>query len=574
MPVALAIAGLGIATAMVSIRVAQRDPAFSFAGPSALGEIALLGAGLGLVAAGLSFWLRRPGSSFGLLLVAGGFGWFLLEWTGDGVASSLAFTAGLVLYASCPAFVGHAVLAFPGGRLFSRPERIVVAAAYAATLLVLGLLPALVFDPVAEGCSACARNLLLVSAHNPAADHLVRIGVWLGVAWAFALALAVVLKGARSSVAVRRSGWLVLVAGAVYLSLVGAMYTASLRRGFLWNGELERRLWFGQAVALVGIVLGVGWSWARARRSRSAVARLVVELAQSPPPGGLRDALAAIVGDPTLELAYPLEGSDLLVDTQGRPAVFSAGKQQTNLVGDGRALAVAAHAPGLLDDQLVSEVAAAARLALENERLQADVHARLDELRRSRARIVEAGDAERRRLEHDLHDGAQQQLVGLSLSLRLLRSRLPADADPRLATRLAAAAVDLQGAIAGLRELAHGIFPAVLADGGLRSAVGALAEDTSVAIRVEGMPAERYAPVVESAAYMLVAETAAAATGGLVVRASRCDATLVLEIEAGGVGERLDFAELEDRVGATDGRLTVARSSGRVRIRAEFPCGS
>jgi signal transduction histidine kinase len=518
--------------------------------------------------------LRRPGSRFGLLLVAGGFGWFLLEWNSPGVVSSLAFTAGLVLYASSAPFVGHAVLVFPAGRLSSPVERIAVAAAYAGTLLVLGLLPTLLFDPVPE-CGDCARNLLLVSGRTAAADHLVRVGLWLGVMWASALALLVAFKGARSSAAARRSGWLVFAAGAVYLSLVGAMYASSLRHGFLWNGELERRLWLGQAAALVGVALGVAWSWVRARRGREAVARLVVELAQSPPPGGLRDALAAIVGDPTLELAYPLEDADQLVDRQGRPVVFSADKQRTSLIGDGRALAVAAHAPGLLDDdQLVGEVAAAARLALENERLQAEVHARLVELSRSRARIVEAGDAERRRLERDLHDGAQQHLVGLALSLRLLRSRLPADADPRLGERLAAADADLRAAIEALRELAHGIFPAVLADGGLGAAVGALAEDTHVPIRVEGMSGERYAPAVESAAYLLVAETAAAATGALVVRAVRRDATLVLEIETREVGARLDRTELEDRVGAADGRLTLERSYGRVRILAEFPCGS
>src|SRR5262249_7585796 len=155
--------------------------------------------------------------------------------------------------------------------------------------------------------------------------------------------------------------------------------------------------------------------------------------------GGLRDALAAIVGDPTLELAYPLEHSDRLVDPQGHPVVLSESKQQTTLVGGGRPRAVAAHPPGLLDDeQLASEGPPAARPARENERLQAEVAARLEELRRSRARIVEAGDTERRRLERDLHDGAQQHLVGLSLSLRLLRSRLPAGAHPQLGEKLVA----------------------------------------------------------------------------------------------------------------------------------------
>jgi signal transduction histidine kinase len=573
--VVVLVAGLAIATGVFSVAVVQRDPGASFAGTSVLGRVALLGAGLALVAAGLGFWLGRPKSSFGPLIIAGGFGWFLLEWNSSGVRSSLAFTAGLLLYASCPPFVGHAVLAFPGGALSSRVERAVVVAAYGGTLLVLGLLPTFFFDPAAEGCGDCARNLLLVAARNSTADQLTRVGVWLGVFWAFALALLVALKAARSSGAALRSGWPVLTCGAVYLGLVGASYVGSLRRGFLWNGDLERRLWLGQAVALTGIALGVAWGWARARRGRSAVARLVVELAQSPPPGGLRDALATIVGDPTIELAYPLEDSDRLVDTQGRPVVLSPSKQQTSLVGGGRPLAVAAHSPGLLDDdQLVAEVAAAARLALENERLQAEVRARLAELRGSRARIVEAGDSERRRLERDLHDGAQQHLVGLSLSLRLLRSRLPAYADSRLWTKLAEAEADLQAAIEGLRELAHGIFPAVLADGGLAAAVGALAEDSSVPIRIESLPRERYTTALESAAYVLVADTAAAATGSLVVRAARTDTALVLELDARGVGEGLDIAELEDRVSTAEGRLTLEQSNDHVRILAEFPCGS
>ena len=574
-PLAVAVTGLGIAVAVVSVRVAQRDATYSFAGTAVLGRVALLGAGFALVAGGLAFWVGRAASACGLVLAAAGFAWFLLEWNSDGVASSLAFTAGLVLYASCPPLVGHAALAFPSGRLSSPLERVVVATAYVGTLLVLGLLPALVFDPVAEGCGDCARNLLLVTARPSTAHHLARAGVWLGVGWAFALALLVALKATRSSAAARRSGWLVLGAGAVYLGLVGATYAAWIRHGRLWNGELERRLWLGQAVALVGVVLGLAWSWTRARRGRSAVARLVIELAQSPPPGGLRNALAEIIGDPTLELAYPLEGSDRLVDTLGRPVELSPGKQQTTLVAEGRPLAVAAHAPGLLDDEpLVAEVAAAAQLALENERLQAEVRARLEELRRSRARIVEAGDAERRRLENDLHDGAQQHLVGLSLSLRLQRSRLHADDHPVLGAKLAAAEADLHEAIEGLRELAHGIFPAVLADGGLAAAVGALAEDARVPIRVEGLSRDRYAPVVESAAYMLVAEAAAAAARGLVVRATSSDTALLLEVEARSVGDRLDVVGLEDRVAAADGRLGLEHANGRVRISAVFPCGS
>jgi signal transduction histidine kinase len=238
-------------------------------------------------------------------------------------------------------------------------------------------------------------------------------------------------------------------------------------------------------------------------------------------------------------------------------------------------IAVLSHAPHLLDDeQLLEEVAATARLALENERLQAGSRARLDELRRSRARIVDAGDAERRRLERDLHDGAQQRLVGLSLSLRLLRSRLGAGIEPAVAERAAAAEAELRAATDALRSLAHGIFPAVLADGGLGPALGALAEDADVPIRLDGVPGERCAAAVESAAYLVVAETAAAANDGLLVHAERSDSVLVVEVEARGLDGRLDRAALEDRVAAAEGRLSFKPSDGGVTIRAEFPCAS
>jgi signal transduction histidine kinase len=219
-------------------------------------------------------------------------------------------------------------------------------------------------------------------------------------------------------------------------------------------------------------------------------------------------------------------------------------------------------------------VTAAARLALENERLQAEVRARLEELRASRARIVEASDAERKRLERDLHDGAQQRLVGLSLALRLLRSQLPAQAEPETLARLDEAEAELREAIAELRDLAHGIFPAVLADEGLAAAVEALTEEARVPIRLRGLPGARFEPLVETAAYTVVAEAERAATRGLAVRAEQSADCLVVEVEADGVGDGLDLVGLEDRVGALEGRLAVEREGGRVTIRAELPCAS
>jgi signal transduction histidine kinase len=235
-----------------------------------------------------------------------------------------------------------------------------------------------------------------------------------------------------------------------------------------------------------------------------------------------------------------------------------------------------AHRAGLLDDQgLVEEVVAAWRLALEHERLQAELAAQLEDLRASRARTTATGDAERRRLERDLHDGAQQRLVGLLLSLPLARSQLEPSADPGRLSRIDQAESELRVALGELREVAHGIFPAVLADEGLAAAVEALMEDGTVPIRITALPEGRLEPVVETAAYFVVAEVVRRSGGCTVtVGATRRDGQLVVEIERDGDAPD-DLVDVEDRVGALDGRLDVVHEpGGRVRIRAELPCES
>jgi signal transduction histidine kinase len=563
------ILALGLAVGVYTLAVVRDDPATSFAGSSNGGAVALLAAGWALVGAGTSLLARRGAGRVGFLLVAAGFAWFLLEWDNPEVGSALVFTIGLCLYAACAPLVSHALLAYPGGKLARRTEQAAVAVAYAGGVLVLGVLPALFWSPSANGCNDCPRNLLLVADEGTVAEDLRRGGLYLGLAWALILAGLLVIRLLEATSTARRASWLLLAAGAGYLGLVAATFGGSLDRGFLWNGALERRLWAGEAAALVAVGIALGWSWVRGRRARSQVAGLVVELARSPSPGGLRDVLAAIVGDPELLLGYPIGDAGELVDATGRPVVASSRSARTSLVRDGQVVAVLAHAPGLLDDeQLVDEVAAAARLGLQNERLQVDVRARLEELRASRARIVAAGDAERKRLERDLHDGAQQRLVALALSLRLLRSHVDGDARRRVDE----ADQELSDAISELRELSYGIFPAVLADGGLAPAVQALAEGSRVPIAVGPMPEARPPHAIEIAAYAVVAEAARAARTRVAVHAERRNGGFVIEVATQETAP-LELVALEDRVGALDGRVTVERGEeGRVTIRGEFPC--
>ena len=571
--IVVAVAGVAITAGLFTLRVVRAAPEYSFAGSSAMGAAALLVGGWALVATGLALAARPRPSLVGPLLVGGGLAWFLLEWTSPRSNSALAFTIGLCLYVACPALVGHAVLAYPGGRLRSMRERIAVVLAYAGAVLVLGLARALVYDPRAQACNAlCPRNLVLVADRGRAAADLARAGLYLGVVWSAALAL---LAGARALRATR-PGRTVFFAGAVYLGLTAATFAASIPRGTLWNGPLEHRLWLGEAAALTGMAVLLGWGLLRGPRARAAVARLVVELDRSPPPGGLRDILAATVGDAELVLGYPVGRGGSLVDARGRRVEIPDRLERTNLVQEGETVAALGHAPRLLDDrQLVAEVIAAARLALENERLQAAVAVRIADLRESRSRIVAAGDLERKRLERDLHDGAQQRLVTLSLSLRLLRREIAGTATAEALAGLEQAEDDLERAIAELRDLAHGIFPAVLADGGLAVAVRALAEEAPTPILIGALPELRSPAAVETAAYAIVAEAARAASGTLTVTAKRDGGTLTVVVEGENEGDGLDRLALEDRVGALDGTLRIERESNRgVTIRAELPCES
>jgi signal transduction histidine kinase len=261
------------------------------------------------------------------------------------------------------------------------------------------------------------------------------------------------------------------------------------------------------------------------------------------------------------------------VDANGRLAaapVATPGRAVTVLVRDDRRIAVVSHTAAL--PNLEREIGAAGRLALENERLQAEALAQLEQLRASRVRIVETGDAERRRLERDLHDGAQQQLLALSYDIRLARTAAQADGDAPTGSLLTRAIDQALVALGELRALAHGIYPAILAEAGLSAALLTLADAAPLPVEIHAGAETRYPEGVETAAYLLVAEAlddaarrdASHTTVSVVGDGGR----LVVTVDDDGRDRTAAMVQLADRVGAADGSLTVEPT----RLRAELPC--
>jgi signal transduction histidine kinase len=339
-------------------------------------------------------------------------------------------------------------------------------------------------------------------------------------------------------------------------------------------------------VSLLTVPLAFLAGLLRSRLARSAVAELVLELGDNPAPETLRQALARALGDPALELAYWLR-DDTFVDLAGRVVALpgeGSGRVATMVNRSGRCVAAVVHDESLRDHpELVDAAVAAAGLALENGRLQAELRAHLEELRASRARLVETADVERRRLERNLHDGAQQRLVALALSLSLAETRFASD--PETTELIERTKAELMATLAELRELAHGIHPAVLTERGLSAALESLASRAPVPVELAGLPDVRLPSGVEAAAYYLVAEALTnvakyAQASAASVRVQREDGQVVVEVIDDGIGgadtsKGSGIRGLADRVEALDGHLAVASPPGAgTRIRAEIPCGA
>jgi signal transduction histidine kinase len=292
-----------------------------------------------------------------------------------------------------------------------------------------------------------------------------------------------------------------------------------------------------------------------------------------------RDALAEALGDDTLKLAYWLPDQGRYVDAKGHTVVLEGAV--TEIERDGTPIAAILHDPGLLEDrELVRTAGAAAVLALENERLAAEVRARYDDLRAASARLVAAGDAARRKIERDLHDGAQQRLVSLSVTLNLARKH--AEPGTKTAELLDSAIVELTAGLAELRELARGIHPAVLTERGLDPALQSLAARAPLPVSVSASVEGRYAPAVEAAVYFVVMEALTnvakyASASAAEVTVEQVDGHVVIDVHDDGIGgadpsSGSGLAGLADRVAALGGRLVIeSPPGGGTVVRAEVP---
>jgi signal transduction histidine kinase len=527
--------------------------------------------GTTFVLAGLIAWRVRPGNRTGPIMALYGAAVLL----GRGLSeldAPAAITLGMLIGDGSAAIFVYLLLAFPSGRLSSRADWLILG----PVLLVFGP-----FELLWLAFFELPGNLLLLSPDAGVADAVDWVQRGTLLLADIALVAVLVARWLRASPPMRRVLAPVLV-GAAAISV--GTFT------LLWDKIAGARTdLIGWITALTFCALPVALlaNLLRVRLARTAVGRLVVDLRRDDDPAHLRDALRRALRDPSIELAFWLPEYEAYADLEGNELALPAEDSRVAITvlerADGSRVAALMHDPSLAQEgDLLHEVAAAAAMVLENARLQAELRANLDELRGARARVIEAADGERRRLERDLHDGAQQRLVTLAISLARLETRLAGDPETR--ALVAEAKHEAKGSLQELRDLAHGVHPAALTSHGLAVALESLAAKTPVPVGVEVELPDRLPATAEAAAYFLVCEALAntakhAHASSASVAVHREHGAVVVEIDDDGVGGAdtaggSGLRGLADRVEALHGSLRVTSPAGAgTHLRAEIPYG-
>jgi signal transduction histidine kinase len=540
--------------------------------------------GVVFVACGHVAWRRTPGSRIGPLMVAIGVAWYAGTAAASGVHAVDRIAHAFQGYYD--PLLAWLILAYPSGRLERRSSQVVVgvfllvlAARTVFRLLVFPVTGDLdVADPLAVD-----RYVAEVTLREAGAT------VFRAVIAVLAVAVLILTLGRwRSETAAGRAIAGPILLGGFAFAIGVVIETLALFGSRSFSDRVVA--WdVGQWVTVVtaslipiGFLIGLGQD----RLARGRVADLVVGLGDAVPDrGDLQATLRETLRDPSLVVAYAVGSAGRFVDVDGAAIELpdgAADRAVTRVDRSDRTIAALIHDPALTGrPDLVTSVAAATGLVLENEALQAELRVQLAEVRASRARIVAAGDAERRRVERDLHDGAQQRFVTLALALQMARARVPDDT-PELAEMLDHASDELERGLAELRELARGIHPTVLTEDGLAAAIGALAERSAVPTSI-AIPDRRFDPAVEATAYYVVAEalTNIARYAGdttASVSLTHDGSTLRVEIHDEGPGGAVasrgsGLQGLGDRVAAVGGTFLVDSPAGAgTTIRAAIPC--
>lgn len=513
------------------------------------------------ITAGVVALDQRPGNRIGWLLVAMAVAWIVPPYSAMG--GPLLAAAVLSANALFFAFAAHLVLAYPSGRLQTAFERVVVGLVYLAYAWI-------------------ELATLVLPAGSPAAESLADIALVQRVVLAPLFVAAVLLRFARSS-RVERRELLPLWSGAVLLAAIELLDVGSGGS----QSALQRMVYDVRSLLLVLLPLVFLVGLLTSRTASSAVGGLVVRLRDGVAPGALAPLLAESLSDPSLRVFYATTDPVGWVSAEYEQIhdlhqFEDRNHAVTVIEREGHPYAAMVH-DRAISDSLVRGVASAAAISLENERLHAELRAQLEEVRASRLRIVEAGDLERRRVERDLHDGAQQRLLALAMALRSARRRLETSGTADLSA-LDAADAELKLALQELRELARGIHPTVLTDDGLDAAIQSLAARATLPVQVDVDLPRRPDRQAEATAYFAISEClanaakhSAATRADVVVRVD--GAALVVEVSDDGCGgARPDGGTglngLHDRVAASGGRLSVTSPHGRgTSVRIDLPLG-
>jgi signal transduction histidine kinase len=550
-PVGLVLGMLGVtALGIVTLVSARRSPSETLGGGASWALALQLLAGLGVLAAGV--------------------GVFLEQLPLPGTAGAVLFTAAMLGGMMTSVLAGAAALAALGGD--SRRADGLVAGAAVVTTLLFGLLATLVFDPRASGCFVCSPNLLLIRGDAGLYDALVRDGLPVAAVACGTLAFLTLARAVRRGGLARSTTAPVVIGGAGVAALGTALFAHETGAGVPEIDSITRSLWLLQCAILAAVAGGVALATLRVRLLRDRIAAIVA--GASPTAETLRETLAATLGDPLLEIVFP-RASDDAVDADGREARPAHGDVAvTEVVRHGEVFAQLRHAVRLSQTpERVAQAALGAGLALEHAALHARLQAELTELAAARARIVDVGDAERRRLERNLHDGAQQRLIALSLTLQLTPGRDGA---------LGQATDQLKHALENLRVIAHGIYPVSLTEAGLAGAVRELADTSRVPLRIETAPDRLLPPSVDAAFYRLVLDCVRLAERN----GDGASVTVRIETEADPArvrivapGIELPFAapaleHAADRLAALSGELATRAQGADLIIEASVPCGS